>query len=258
VEAGISQRYVALALDELRAKPAGQALGPSVSPFRERLATRLLGTSQRTVAVTRTFRSPPRAVLQALGRTWQSHPWSLTLRDTLGGHPLEGGVLLFDMPNMTGTGDYKWTWTRFGVFAPQLRASIAPVPGDSRACEVTITIDLREGLSPNMWGYGVIAGGGASVSSLIGFAIAKKAMAMAGAALLGPAGAAGVLVGAALLAFTGPMYRWEIRKAEAELQAVLAALDGGMRALDIFGEAPPTLPPPPRPSSGDEIITIIS
>ncbi len=253
VEAGISQRYVALALDELRSKPAGAALAPSVSPFKERLATRLLGTSQRSLSVTRRYAAPARSVLQTLGRVWQGHPWSLTLRDTLGGHPLDGGVLLFDFPGMSTAVDYKWSWTRYGVYVPQVRASIAAVPGDSRSCEVTMTIDLREGLAPNLWGYGIVAGGGAGVGSVVGLAIAKKALAMVGMAMLGPAGAAGVLVGAALLACTGPIYRWEIRKAENEMQAALAAIDVGMRAFDIFGETPPAVAPPR--AAGHDMIT---
>jgi hypothetical protein len=56
-----------------------------------------------------------------------------------------------------------------------------------------------------------------------------------------------MVVGVALLAFAGPLYRWEIRKTEAELQAALAAIDTAMRSIDIFGEAP--TPPPPRPAS---------
>jgi hypothetical protein len=254
VEAGISQRYVALALDELRAKPAGVGLTPAVSPWKERLATRLLGTAQRTVSVTRRFRLAPRTALQALGRTWQGYPWALTLRDTLGGHPLDGGVLLFDLPGMTGTADYKWTYTRYGVYAPQVRVSLASVPSDSRACDVTMQVDLRPGLNVNLWGYGLIAGGGVSVASLIGLAIAKKALAMAGVAMLGPAGAAGVLAGAALLACSGPLYRWEIRKTEAEMSAALSAIDVGLRALDIFGETPPPLAPPRRSDDGMTVI----
>jgi predicted Ser/Thr protein kinase len=256
VEAGISQRYVALALDELRAKPAGVGLTPTVSPWKERLATRLLGTAQRTVSVTRRYRLAPRTALQAVGRTWQGFPWALTLRDTLGGHPLDGGVLLFDLPAMTGTTDYKWTWTRYGVYAPHARVSLAPVPGDSQACDVTMTVDLRPGLTPNMWGYGIIAGGGASFGGLIGLAVAKKALAMAGVALLGPAGAAAVLVGAAVLACTGPLYRWEVRKAAEEMTNALAAIDVGLRALDIFGEAPPPQPPARR-SGGDDLGMLI-
>ncbi len=244
VEAGISQRYVALAIDELRAKPSGVALAPAMSPFRERLATRVLGSTQRTLSVTRRYRLAPRTVLQALGRTWQAFPWSLTLRDTLGGHPLDGGVLLFDLPGMGSNMEYKWTWTRYGIYVPQMRVSLAPVPGDSRACEVTITVDLRAGFTPNLWGYGVLAGGGASVGGLVGAVVAKKALAMVGAALLGPAGGVAVVAAAAVIAAGGPLYRWEVRKATAELEAALAAIDVGLRALDIFGETPPAALPP--------------
>jgi hypothetical protein len=70
-------------------------------------------------------------------------------------------------------------------------------------------------------------------------------MLLTGAALAGPALAGGLLVGVALLAFAGPLYRWEIRKAEAELQAALASVDAALRSIDIFGDAP--TPPLPRP-----------
>jgi predicted Ser/Thr protein kinase len=243
VEAGISQRYVALALDELRAKPAGVSLAPTVSARRDRFATRVFGTSQRTISVTRRYQLPTRTVLQALGRTWQGFPWALTLRETLGGHPLDGGVLVFDLPGMSSANsDYKWSWTRYGVYSPQVRVTLAPVPGDSRSCEVTMTVDLRPGITPNLIAVGVISSGGMSVGGVIGLAVAKKALALVGAAIFGPAAAAGVLVGAAVLAFSGPLYRWEVRKAEEEMSAALAAIDVGLRALDIFGETPPAPP----------------
>ena len=252
VEAGISQRYVALALDELRAQPGAVAIAPGISAFKERLATRLLGTAQRTLSVTRRFALPPRTALPALGRTWQGFPWSLTLRDTLGGHPLDGGVMVFDLPGMTST-DYRWTWTRFGVYVPQVRASLAAVAGDSRACEVTMTIDLRAGLEVNLWGYGLTAGGGAGVAGLVGAVVGKAVLGLAGLTLMGPAAAAAVVGGATLVAITGPLYRWEIRKAEAELRAALDAIDAGLRALDIFGESQPPLPPPRSTGGGDLI-----
>jgi hypothetical protein len=253
VEAGISQRYVALALDELRAQPGAVAVAPDISAFKERFATRLLGTAQRTLSVTRRFALPPRAALSALGRTWQGFPWSLTLRDTLGGHPLDGGVMVFDLPGMTSNTDYKWTWTRYGVYVPQVRASLAAVAGDSRACEVTMAIDLRAGLGVNLWGYGLVAGGGAGLAGLLGAVAGKAALGLAGLTLLGPAAAAAIVGGAALAASSGPLYRWEIRKAEAELRSALAAIDAGLRALDIFGEAPPPLPPPASHGGGNLI-----
>ena len=252
VEAGISQRYVALALDELRASPNAIQRAQALPRWKEALATRLFGTTQRTLSVTRHYAAAPRAVLQVLGRSLQAAPWSLALRDTLGGHPLDGGVLVFDLPAMVD-GNYKWTWTRYGVYAPELRVSLAAAPGSTRACEVTINLSLREGLTANLAGYSIIAGGGGSLGGLVGFAIGKKAMLLAGAALGGPVLAGTMLVGVALLAFAGPCYRWEIRKTEAELQAALGAIDAALRSIDIFGEAP--TPPPPRPaSSGGDLL----
>ena len=246
VEAGISQRYVALALDELRASPNAIQRAQPLPRWKEALATRLFGTTQRTLSVTRRFAAAPRAVLQVLGRSLQAAPWSLALRDTLGGHPLDGGVLVFDLPAMVD-GNYKWTWTRYGVYVPELRVSLAAAPGNTKACEVTINVSLREGLTANMAGYSIIAAGGGAFGGLIGAAIGKKAMMLVGAAIGGPALAGAMVVGVALLAFAGPLYRWEIRKTEAELQAALAAIDTAMRSIDIFGEAP--TPPPPRPAS---------
>ena len=255
VEAGISQRYVALALDELRASPKAVQRAQPLPRWKEALATRLFGTTQRTLSVTRRFVAAPRAVLQVLGRSLQAAPWSLALRDTLGGHPLDGGVLVFDLPAMVD-GNYKWTWTRYGVYVPELRVSLAAAPGSSKACEVTINVSLREGLTANMAGYSIIAGGGGIFGGLIGAAIGKKAMLLVGAAIGGPALAGALVVGVALLAFAGPLYRWEIRKTEAELQAALAAIDVAMRSIDIFGEAP--TPPPPRPaSSGGDIMSFM-
>jgi serine/threonine protein kinase len=254
VEAGISQRFVALALDELRASPNAVQRAQPMPRWKEALATRLFGTTQRTLSVTRRFAAAPRAVLQLLGRSLQAAPWSLSLRDTLGGHPLDGGVLVFDLPAMVD-GNYKWTWTRYGLYVPELRVSLAAAPGSTKGCEVTIEVSLREGLMTNIAGYSIIAGGGGTLGGVIGAVIGKKALLLAGAAIGGPAVAGALLAGVAVLATAGPLYRWEIRKAEAELQAALAAIDVALRSIDIFGEAPP--PPTPRPFSfGGDLVGI--
>ena len=241
-EVGISQRYVALALAELQASPGVVARVKPVSEFKERLATRLLGTSQRTLTVSRVFRFPPREVLQALGRTLQMPPWSLTLRDTLGGHPLDGGMLVFDLPAMTGMETYKWTWTRYGVYVPQVRVTIATVPNDTRACEVTLHVDLRSGLTANIAGYGIIAGTMASAGGAVGGLIGLKALAITSAALAGPIMLGAVAVGVAAAASIGPLYRWEMRKTTDELGEALAAVEAGIRAQSIFGETSPQFP----------------
>ncbi len=241
-EVGISQKYMALALAELQSAPNAMQLAQPSSQFKEQLATRLFGTSQRTLSVSRVIRAAPRDVLQAVGRTFQAPPFSLALRDTLGGHPLDGGVVVFDVPTMTDAG-YRFTWTKYGVYVPEIRVTFAAVPGDAKACEVTIHVDLRKGITPNLWGYGVISAGMSGVAGVIGAAVAKKALLMVGTALLGPAFGVAAAVGLASLAFSGPCYRWEIGKTTQELNAVLAAVDASIRSFDILGEAPrPALP----------------
>ena len=243
VEAGISQRFVALALDELRAQDLGGVRTPEVSPLTERLARRVFGTDQRTLAVSRVFRAPPREVLQALGRTLQTAPWQLALKDTLGGHPLDGGVLVFTFPAMVD-GSYKWTWTRYGVYVPEVRVSLAPLPGDGRACEVTMAVDLRQGLRANLIAYGAAASGVGSAGAGVALLAAQKALLLTGAALVGPVVAGGLLAVAAAVASSGALYRWEVGKATAELTEALTALDASMRAFELFGSVPAPAAPP--------------
>ena len=175
-EAGSSQRYVALALAELTTSPNAVAMVQPVPAWKDRLSTRMFGTSQRTLSVTRVFRQAPRVVLAALGRTLQAAPFSLSLRHTLGGHPLDGGVLVFDLPAMVD-GNRTWTWTRYGVYVPEVRVTLSALPVDAKRCEVAMQVDLRKGLTPNIFGYGALAGGGGTVGGVIGGAIGAKALA---------------------------------------------------------------------------------
>lgn len=239
LEAGISQRYVALAMAELKSSPASLQHSSTVPAWQDRVATRLLGTSQRSLAVSRPFRFAPRVVLAALGRTLQAHPYGLELHDTVGGHPLDGGVLVFKLPDMVGT-DYRWTWTRYGVYAAEVRLTIAALPGDPRGCEVTAHIDLRRGLGANIAGYGIGISGSAAVGAGIATGVGVKVLALTGAALAAPVLGAAMVLGLGAYAGSGALYRWEIGKTTSELERALAAVDAAIRAHDIFGEAPPT------------------
>ncbi|MCC6241617.1 MAG: serine/threonine protein kinase [Gemmatimonadaceae bacterium] len=233
-EAGISQRYVALAMAELHASPNASLMVQSVPEWKDRLCTRLFGTEQRSMSVSRVFAHPPRVVLQALGNALQAAPWMLTLRDTLGGHPLDGGVLVFDIPAMID-GTYKWSYTRYGMFVPDLRVTLASLAGDPRSCEVTIQLDLRKGLNANLIGSSVLTVGGMFGGTVGGLVVGKAALALAGAALAGPAFGGAMLVGVAALALSGPGYRYAMRKSARELEDVLAAIDTSIRAVGIFG-----------------------
>ncbi len=252
LEVGISQRYVALALAELKASPAAMLHPPQVSPWKERLVTRVLGITQRTLSVSRVFRHPPRDVLQALGRSLRKAPFSLGLRDTLGGHPLDGGVLVFDIPAMVD-GNYHWTYTRYAMYVPEIRLGMSSVAGDPKACEVTLTVDLRRGFGTNAGVLSFVTGLFGAFGGLIGAVVGKAALALTGATLVGPAVGGAVVLGAGVVAISGPTYRGSARKAATELSAALTAVDAGIRAYDIFGEPPP--PPrggPPSGMSGDD------
>jgi predicted Ser/Thr protein kinase len=238
VEAGISQQFVALALAELERAPEALQRADDLPVWKRQLATRLLGTAERTLSVTRTFRLAPRETLAAIGRTLQAHPYSLALRDTLGGHPLDGGVLLFTLPAMVDA-TYKWTYTRYGVYSPELRVSLRPSPGDPRACDVTMQVDLARGLTAVLAGYGFGVSGMAAGGAGIGAAVGVKALALSGALLAAPVVAGAAVVGLGTAVAVAPLHRWALGKVRKELEDTLAAIETSVRAHDIFGEAPP-------------------
>ena len=136
------------------------------------------------------------------------------------------------------------------MYVPDVRVTLTALPGDAKRCEVNMQVDLRKGLGPNIFGYGAVAGGGGTAGAVIGGVIGAKALALAGAALLGPVLGGALLLGGGVLAAAGPVYRWELRKTTEELDTALAAVDTSIRAIDIFGEVPPI--PPTRRSGGDD------
>ncbi len=237
LEAGISQKYVALALAELKS-PSQKTLErtQNIPAWKERLATRLLGTSQRQLSVSRVFNQSQRDVLQAIGRTLQGNPYNLELFDTLGGHPLDGGVLVFSIPQ-AGTENYRFTWTRYGIWVKELRVSLSAIPGDSRKCEVTIQVDLREGITANLIGYGSVSAAVAAGAGTFAAAASSQLLAVGGIVLGAPFLGGAAIAGLAAMLASGPMYRWEIKSASSELEKLLAAIDAGLRSIDLFGES---------------------
>lgn len=252
VEAGISQQYVALALAELERAPEALQRANEVSPRKQRLATRLFGTVERNVSVTRTFRAPPREALAAIGRTLQAHPFSLSLRDTLGGHPLDGGVLVFTLPAMTDA-TYKWTGTRYGAFAPEVRVSLRPLSQDPNACDVTMQVDLSAGLGTVVGSYVAFVGFLGALGGGAGLLVGLTAMSLSGGLAAVPALGGALLGGGGMLAISPRSYRSGLRTVRTELEAALAAVETSMRVQGIFGEAPPSGGPRPGNASFDWI-----
>jgi predicted Ser/Thr protein kinase len=244
VEAGISQRFVALALSELPKDPSLAVVENEGAP-RERLGRSLLGRVERSLSVSRLVRAPARDVLKTMGRTFQGPIFRLMLKDQIGPHPLDGGILVFKIPDMDASGNYAaaFTWLRYGLFAQEIRVTLRALDHDSAATEVTAIADLRPGIGYNVWGYGAIAAGLTAVSGVGGGIIAAKAMALAGAVIGLPVAITGLAAGAVAVAATRAFYRWELRAATKEMEELLASIEGGLRTLNVFDEAPPALPP---------------
>ncbi|HSA54501.1 MAG TPA: protein kinase, partial [Gemmatimonadaceae bacterium] len=172
VEAGIGPEYVALAVaeqSELRGE-ARTSAPTDLSPIEQRYSRRLLHSRDASVSVSRVIAGSPREVLTAIGAVFQEYPWELRLRETVGAHPLDGGVMVFDIPSLDAPVGGGGSFTTFRMVLGslgerQLRVTLHRLKGDRPACEVTVYGDLREAIKRSArWivpvaGIGAIAGG---------------------------------------------------------------------------------------------------
>jgi eukaryotic-like serine/threonine-protein kinase len=259
VEAGIGAEFVQLAMAELPSAAEGGGVVVADGAPRDRLATFIVGTTDRSLQVTKVLHATPARTLESIGRIFPGHPWNLTFEDTVGGHPLDGGVLTFSVREMTA-GDYvgaaATSTLRYYlsvIDAYRLRVRLHPLANDPRRCEVTITVDLRAGVAKNAK-YGMLFGGGfGAAGAAVGIALsaAKGAMLLAAPIGLGAlAVMGGLMVGAYRWSF-----RWGLTRARKELEHLLDSVQGAVKSQDVFGAPPPTpIPPPPAADDGSWMI----
>lgn len=259
-EVGIGSEFVQLALAELPAAGGtSSAVAPVVAtPLEERVATLLLGTDQRSLRVARTFDAPPAKVLEALGRTVGAYPYELELLDTVGGHPLDGGVLLFRVPqyklNQTdttssyGVNMFRYRMTQLELEA--LRMTVQPVPGRADRTEVAIYGDLRPGARKNVRASHWFAAGAGTLGSVGTFlvSIAPKALALSFGVAVLPAIGVFAAGGALSYGLYRMAYRSALKASDEALGRMLDAVGASMRSMEVFG-APPR--PPRRPPEDD-------
>lgn len=236
-EAGIAAEFVAMAIAE---RPVGTDVASAgLSEREERTLTRMLGTRERSISSSRVIRAAPKEVLEAIGRVLTAPPYGLRLRDTVGGHPLDGGVLVFDVSllrNVIVAFDgvlsiFRYRMTQVEV--EQLHVALKPLGAPTSGCEATVSGDLRSGLRKNWtfdkWlggGFGLIGGGaGTGLGLTLGLGPLAAAMALGGAALFG---------GITLAAYRWT-YRHALRKAREELDGMLVAVEGNLRSASVFG-----------------------
>jgi predicted Ser/Thr protein kinase len=250
-EAGIGAEFVSVAIAERT--PGGSVPAPVADERDERVWTTMLGTTARSITAQRTFRNPPRRVLETLGRVFSRFPHELKLKDTVGGHPLDGGVMVFDVPMLrTGTivigrGISMFSYRMTQIEVDRLTVRIRPVDSGGSGTEVMVQGDLRSGLRKNWVVDRLMAAGGGVVGAGFGAATALGPLGL-GAALAWVAalGAAGLVAGGAFGSYRW-LYRHALKKAQEELDQLLAAIDGELRAEAVFGTTP-GLPLPPASS----------
>jgi hypothetical protein len=261
-EAGISRQFVALAIAELQAdSQSGRALVARAEEPSPVVRT-LLGRTPRTISVTRTFDRPMREVLHALGAALRRPPAGLNFRETIGGHALQGGVLVFDLPGVesyaaTGGdgltyGNYLWNWTRYQLWVKTVRAQLTAVPGNSSRCEVTLTIEPAEGHTGSIWESLGFGAGGAGAGGLAGVVMTKKAVVEA---LLGMHASIPLMVGGVVLGMLGNrlLYQYALRESRVELEKALTEVSREFTHAQVFGDPfgePLAAPRAPRLPSG--------
>lgn len=236
-EAGIGAEFVALAVAER--KDQRSVVAAQASDREERLWTRMLGTEARTINAVATIPATPQQVLTAIGQVFGQFPFRLTLRDTIGGHPLDGGVLVFDVPRLsTGTVVGPQGLSMFSYRMTQIDLSILNVtlrPLPQGGTEVRCYGDLRPGLKKN-WAAdrGIAAGAGIIGGGLAGGA-GVGAMGLGLLAATAPALVGAVGLGALALGWYRWLYRHSLRQSISELDGLLAALNGYLRSQSVFG-----------------------
>ncbi|MBK8005576.1 MAG: serine/threonine protein kinase [Gemmatimonadetes bacterium] len=253
-EVGIAPEFVALALAE---QPGDSAPGKAVvvgGTREDRRITRLLGTEKRSFSVSRLIKSSPKLTLEAIGRVFTARPYLLRLRDTVGGHPFSGGVLVFDVPNIMKGGlasagtleSYtSFTYRMYQLELFQLNVTMRPVSGaGGTSTEVTIYGDLRPGLRKNLVANYWIAGALGASGAAIGGGVSLAALGLGALAALPALGGAALFGGLSLAGYR-LLYPYALRKAEEELEGMMAAIESNIRSVQVFGAAPVPEPPPP-------------
>ena len=201
VEAGIDARFVDTAWRETQA-----GVSPA-KPRVDRRITRFLGGERRVLEASRSIGAPPAEVLEAVHTVFTGDACKLVLADQVGGHPLEGGSLVF-----TATADYTtqigkaimWSDMREFLVSFQPKAPEGPTVVRLRApMEHSRKLNYRVGVGLN----GVISAGGFGGALALG----------AGLGLMAPAVAAVGIGGfAATWLATLKGYRWMYKKALAK------------------------------------------
>jgi hypothetical protein len=242
-EVGIDGRYFDEAFDEVR---AGVRVA---SPGIDRHITRFLGPGDRVLEARRVIRAPVGVVLDAIYTVFTGDQAKLILMDQTGGHPLEGGALIFKAAGYDHTTPVGSAvmWSDIREFIVRIRE----VDAESTVVEIRCPLERSRKMN---FGVGVALnsfvalGGGAAAAAGVGALTGLIPVIVAGAAAAG--------VGSWLLGKRGyrAMYRYALGKGRDGMDALLGQLAGYVetrsRSLTREGRAASALPPSPAGDQG--------
>jgi eukaryotic-like serine/threonine-protein kinase len=255
VEAGISRQFVAIAVAERSA--VAQAGTSAVVPLDEktdRRITTLLGTTERSISVSRVIRASPKVTLQLIGRVFTAYPYFLKVRETVNGHPLDGGILRFDIPDLykamtdgtlnggsvthSGSMIYRFSQIDMHLLNVTLKARGTAANPE---CEVIVSGDLRDGQRKNVkWSLWCAI---STSCGLTGAALPIGAKVLGSLALASlPAAAIAALGAAGAMVAYRASFRSALRKSRDELDKLLLALQQNLDSQALFGELPAPVP----------------
>ena len=246
-EVGIGSEFVALAITEMRADPAG-----GLPPELEEKATRFLGTAERSIELSRAVEKPVSEVYSALQRVLPAQPWQLSLRD-MSGNPLNGGPLIFDLPRITLTAvePSPLAYHAYAVDVQQVQISLRPTGhhGGEAGCEILLRAGLQRSVRRNFrfgrWSSvvaGALGAGGGAATGVF-------ALGLAGAMIALPAAAGAALLGGGAAVAYRSSYRHYLNRFTGILDDMLAAIAVHARTGGTF--ASHGLPPLPATSDGE-------
>jgi hypothetical protein len=122
------------------------------------------------LTATRTYRGPPEDLVATTVRVWHSPPFNLRLHQAIGLHPVDGGTLVFRVPEFRGNvdgsgfGALPYAMERLGI--RELRWTMGRRDGDAIAC--TLTADLDGALSRGRRAHAVHVAALAAVGLVLG------------------------------------------------------------------------------------------
>ncbi len=218
VEAGIASEFVDAALTE--ASLSGGA-SRTLTGWKDRAATRQLGSDARRIDASRSVEAAPARVLEAMQRILPRPPYTLTLHDARGEDPLDGGLLVFRVPRITA--NYTpFTYTMAQLKVEEVGFSLRP-SDDGRTTDLSISTSLAQSRRSNWVASNVIAGASVGAGGLAGLGIAK-ATALAGLAVAAPIAGGAVVLGAFGAWGMWATYRSALRKGRRYFDEMLGAI----------------------------------